>query len=53
VNSVCLAMFEPSSFDCSNYMYRALIRVAHKFAHELSVCDILKRVNMSCRYAAS
>jgi len=41
--SVCVATFE--SIDPSNYMHRALIRVTYKFAHELTVYEILSKVN--------
>jgi len=39
------ATLDPDSFDRSNYMHRAMIRVAYKFAHELSVFEMLKKVN--------
>jgi len=33
------------SFDYSNYMHRAVARVAYKFAHELPLYDILLKVD--------
>lgn len=36
----------PESFDHSNYMHRAIIRVAYKFAHELPLYDILNKVKI-------
>jgi len=48
--SRCIATMDPDNFDRSNYMHRALIRVAYKFAHELPVCDILKKVTILCCY---
>jgi len=32
------------TFDLSNYMHRAVIHVAYKFAHELSLYDMLRKV---------
>jgi len=42
---LCAATMDPESFDRSNYMHRAMIRVAYKFAHKLSVFDMLEKVN--------
>jgi len=38
------ATLDPQSFEFSNYMHRAVIRVAYKFAHQFPVHEILKKV---------
>ena len=41
---VCAVILESQSYDPSNYLHRALIRVAYKFAHEVHVYEILNKV---------
>ena len=51
VATICrAATMDPESFDRSNYMHRAMIRVAYKFAHEMPVNQLLSKVGIFSSY---